>query len=415
MLTRVRFVLGLSLALTACASRAPAPGIADGGDGSPSNPVEGGSDTGAPTSADAGALVAIALTACIPNVYSAAIRIGGLHDYDLLLDTGSATLAVAAAGCASCADAGVSSLYEPGPTAVDQQVAADSLFGNSPADQSGFSGEIYQDWVGTGASPELAKVKLVAIANQAQFLVGTCGSSGVPQGVIGFAPSSSAVAGTNVFFDQVVAAGVVPDVFATRLCSGEGTLWLGGYDPTFATAPPSYTPMLSGQGGFYSVDLASISVSGMTIPVPMGSYTGAMLDTGASNSTLPPAAFSALTSAIAASPAFSSIFGASAAALFSSNASVHLSQTREALDAALPALTLTFGSSPAISVQAAATESYLLTYGGGEWSSALTALAPSTRFPGIAAHLGAPLLASNVVIFDRARKRVGFAPHAPCP
>ena len=93
-----------------------------------------------------------------------------------------------------------------------------------------------------------------------------------------------------------------------------------------------------------------------------------------------------------------------------------LSQTKEALDAALPPLTLTFGSSPAVSVQATATESYLLTHGGGQWCPSVTPLAPdASSFPGIAAHLGAPLLASNVVIFDRANQRVGFAPHAACP
>ena len=35
-------------------------------------------------------------------------------------------------------------------------------------------------------------------------------------------------------------------------------------------------------------------------------------------------------------------------------------------------------------------------------------------FP-LASILGAPVLRSNVVIFDRAKKRIGFAPHAPCP
>jgi hypothetical protein len=92
-----------------------------------------------------------------------------------------------------------------------------------------------------------------------------------------------------------------------------------------------------------------------------------------------------------------------------------LPQTKAQLDAALPPLTMTFGSSPGVTAQATATESYLLTYGDGKWCPAIVSRAPDADFPGIAAILGAPMLASNVVIFDRANARVGFAPHTACP
>jgi hypothetical protein len=90
-----------------------------------------------------------------------------------------------------------------------------------------------------------------------------------------------------------------------------------------------------------------------------------------------------------------------------------VTQTKAALDAALPALTLTFGTSPAITVKALPTESYLFQY-GGQWCSAIAAPPAGTQFP-IGAIMGAPVLRSNVVIFDRAQSRIGFAPHAPCP
>jgi hypothetical protein len=211
----------------------------------------------------------------------------------------------------------------------------------------------------------------------------------------------------------VVAAGKVPDVFATRMCPTTGTLWLGGYDPAFTTAPPVYTPMAA--PGWYTVDLESIAVAGTTVPIPMGSYTSTMLDTGSSGSSISPAAFSALTSAIAATPAFSSAFGASASTFFAGTDCVAIGQTKAELDATLPTLTLTFGTSPAVTAQATATESYILTYGDGKWCPAIVSRAPDADFPGIAAILGAPALASNVVIFDRANQRVGFAPHTACP
>jgi hypothetical protein len=385
-------------------------GASDAAPGSDGGPP----DDGGPT-ADSG-LIAIPLLACDPVVYAAEITIGGSQTFQLVLDTGSTTLAVAAAGCSSCTDAGVSALYEPGPTAVDQKATATATYGALAP--SGWSGEIYEDTVGGGAASDLARVKLVAIAQQSQFLVGTCGSAGLPpQGVIGFAPSLDAIAGTNGFFDQVVASGVVPNLFATRLCPTGGTLWLGGYDPTFTAGAPVYTPMTP--PGFdayvYTVSLASIGVLGTTIPIPTGSYTASLLDTGSSISSLSPAAYSALTSAIAASSAFTEIFGASSSSFFSSSANcVQLSQTKEALDSALPPLTLNFGSSPGVSVQASATESYLLSL-GGKWCPAMTSRTPDASFQSIAAILGAPILASNVVIFDRANQRVGFAPHTACP
>jgi hypothetical protein len=318
----------------------------DGGDGGPTLGADAASDADAPGDSGVGSLVAIPLTACVPNVYSAEMTLGGSQDFELLFDTGSTTLAVAALGCSSCMAADVATLYTPGPTAVDEKVTATSMYG--AIDPSGWTGEIYEDWVGAGPSPDLARVKLVAIGQESQFLVGRCGQEGTPEGVLGFATSAIETTGTNGFFDEVVAGGKVPDVFATRMCPTGGTLWLGGYDPSFATAAPVYTPMVP-PGGWYTVDLESIGVLGTTIPVPTGSYTATMLDTGSSGSSLSPATFSALTSAITASPAFSGIFGTAASSFFSGSSCVTLSQTKAELDAALPPLTLTFGSSPGVS------------------------------------------------------------------
>jgi hypothetical protein len=402
--------LVVPLAVIACGTSSSgknADDSGDGGDDGQTIPVDAASDT---DSSDAGGLAAIPLTACVPNVYSADMTIGGSQDFQLILDTGSTTLAVAALGCATCTAADVTTLYVPGPTAVDDKVSATSMYG--AIDPSGWTGDIVEDWVGAGASPDMARVKLVAISQESQFLVGKCGIEGTPAGVLGFATSAIETTGTDGFFDEVVAGGKVADVFATRFCPTGGTLWLGGYDPAFTTAPPVYTPMVP-PGGWYTVALSSITVLGTTVPIPMGSYTATMLDTGSSGSSLPPTAFSTLTSAIAASPAFSGIFGTAASSFLSGSDCVALTQTKAQLDEALPPLTLTFGSG--VSAQATATESYLLTYGGGEWCPSIVSRAPDSDFAGIAAILGAPMLTSNVVVFDRANKRVGFAPHTACP
>ncbi|HTQ44218.1 MAG TPA: pepsin-like aspartic protease, partial [Polyangiaceae bacterium] len=214
---------------------------------------------------------------------------------------------------------------------------------------SSWSGELYDDWVGTNTSPKMAEVRFGAIEQQDQFLVGVCGQA-APQGVLGLGQAALEQPGTNGFFDQVVAAGLAPNLFATLLCPSGGFLWLGGYDTTHTTAAPVYTPLtLMGPGqfgeGFYMVDLVSISVGATTIPIATQSFPGTYFDTGASIWSLPPDAFSALTSAIASDSRFTSLFGAQAASFFSSPGNqVVLAQNRGALDAALPSLTFTFGT-----------------------------------------------------------------------
>jgi hypothetical protein len=90
-------VAGLSVALVACSS-------SHGDAASPSSDAgvdAAGSGAGcgaAVTESDAGTLVAVPLTACVPSVYAAELTIGGSQPFELLLDMGSTTLAVAAAG-----------------------------------------------------------------------------------------------------------------------------------------------------------------------------------------------------------------------------------------------------------------------------------------------------------------------------
>jgi hypothetical protein len=174
---------------------------------------------------------------------------------------------------------------------------------------------------------------------------------------------------------------------------------------------------------------------GTSIPVASGQYTDSIVDTGTSVFILATPAYTALTNILGANPAFDQLFGFAApieagtgdgggtdaaaapspgATWFSNpNNCAQLSQTKAELDAMLPPVTLVFGSNPGIEVQAAATESYLITY-DGLWCPALLAQQPGDQFP-LAAILGSPVLRSNVVIFDRANSRIGFAPHKACP
>jgi hypothetical protein len=407
------------LSLSACGGSAALPDTAgdagtsgEGGGASDAAPDAPATQDAGPSGSDAGnGVLSVALSSCIPTVYTASVTLGASQSFQMLVDTGSTTLGVASTGC-SCGSA--SPVYTPGASATDEKQTATSQYGSGS-----WSGEIYQDTVSLGASPT-APTKLVAIKSEANFFQPLqCDSkAGGMQGILGMGPPGAALSGTEGFFDAFVATNKVPDVFATELCETTGTLWLGGFDPSATTAPPQYTPSndLYSQY-YYTVNLASIGVGGTTVPVASGQFTDSVVDTGTSVFLLGTTAYDALVKALQADAQVTKIFGASFFPPSNSQqpGCANASESKAALDAALPSLTLTFGTSPAITVKASATESYLFNAGGNTWCSAIVGIDQgATTFP-LASIMGAPVLKSNVVIFDRGQKRIGFAPHAPCP
>jgi hypothetical protein len=402
-------------------------------------------ETSAKDAAPEVAPVAVSLTSCLPTSYLVPVTMGGSQKFQFALDTGSTTMAVASSTCLSC---DVTPTYTPGSSAVDEQMTTSSVY-----ELGGWKGEVYQDTAKVGSAPVVLD-KFAAIDSQSQFFQGSfCGGQPTsPPGIIGFGPTATAVPDTIGIFDQLVSLAHVPDIFATELCQANGTLWLGGYDVGSMTAPPQYTPITtSGMSEFYyTVGFKAIEVAGTSVPIATADYTDSIIDTGTSVIFLPPGAFSQVVAAIAAVPAFSQLFGAATiaqldagigdagGAVDAADASpdaanavidakgaqwflsqpgncVGLAQTKAELDAMLPPLTLVFGSDPSISVNAPATESYLLDANVDNlWCSTLAPQTPTAEFPN-AATLGAPILRSNIVIFDRKNQRIGFAPHTPCP
>lgn len=375
-------------------------------DGSVPEQVEAGAEAAA--AAEAGEpWMALAIAACTPDIYTVPVLIGA-QTFQLGIDTGSTTLGVASTSCTNC---GVTPEYTPGSTATDENEMANAQYG-----MGSWTGQIYQDTVVAGGEGPVP-VKLVAIDTQSQFFTPIeCDSKSSmnQQGILGLGPAAAAERGTNGYFDDLVKTANIPNVFATQLCDSGGTLWLGGYDPSATTAAPVYTPMNSELANYYyAVNLVSITVDGTSVPVGTTSLPDSIADTGTSVFILPTAAFTSLSNAIAADSGFQSVFGQSAATFFSAQDNcLVINKTKAELDSMLPPLTLVFGSNPAVSVQAAPTESYLIQY-DTQWCSALLGEEAGSLGP-IAAIMGSPVLRSNVVIFDRANKRIGFAPHAPC-
>jgi hypothetical protein len=356
------------------------------------------------------------LFACTPAVYTAAVTVGGTQNFQLAIDTASTTLALAAASCSDCS--GVEPLYKPGADAQDEHEKASSVYGTGS-----WSGEVYQDVISVGVAPHDATdpavavyMPIVAIDSQSDFFGGiTCDSTnGGFQGILGLGPLGAAVQGTTGYFDALVSHGMLPDVFALHLCDSGGTLWLGGYDPAAATGAPVYTPETSDiDSYFYAVDLEAIRLLGQRVPVATKTYRSSVVDAGSSVLLLPRTAFDQVAVTLAGAPEFKEVFGDAGRAFFDSDECGAFSYSKADLDAKLPPMTLELGTDPAVLLQAAPTESYLVPHEGA-WCSALDVFDPNFDAP-FAADLGTPVLRSGVIVFDRARKRIGIAPHAPCP
>ncbi|HEY3819885.1 MAG TPA: pepsin-like aspartic protease [Polyangiaceae bacterium] len=404
-------ILFALLASSACGGSTAGDTSTDGGPGSTSDGPVAESDA-APDVEDqpeaSPGLLSVPLYSCDGTGYTVGTTIGGSQQFQLLLDTGSTTLGVAASTCTSC---GVSPEYTPGATAVDQKNMAQSTY-----DLGSWSGEIYKDAVVLGAATS-AEVDLVGIETQSMFFnpIECDSKSGGVQGVLGFGPKLAAVPGTNGYFDQLVGTGTVPDVFATELCNTGGTLWLGGYDPSHTTGAPQYVPLLTDSFSqlYYAVDLTSITVNGTTVPIASAQFEDSVVDTGTSIFLLGTTAFDALGAAIAKSSAFQSMVGGATFFADGCQQSTAFSATKASLDAALPALTLTFSSGA--TVQALPTESYLVAVASDVWCPALAQQAQSDQTFPFASVMGAAVLRSSVVVFDREKKRIGFAPHTACP
>ncbi len=414
------------LATAGCGGSTTSPSDNSGGGDSGSTPgVESGAvdsghvddDSSAPesgTQTEAGpppGVLAVPLSSCSSDVYSASVTIGGSQTFQLIVDTGSSTLGVASSTCTTC---NVTPEYTPGSTAVDQNMMTNIQYASGS-----WTGEVYQDQAAVGPS-QAAPVKLAAIDTQTDFFEPMqCDStSGSIQGIIGFGPPLAVAKGTNLWFNSWVTTSSLPDIFATELCETGGTLWLGGYDPSHTTAAPQYTPKAAElQSYYHAVTLTSITVGTTTVPVASSSLPYTVMDTGTSVFLMDSTPYAALSAAIESNAMFSSIFGATFFPAASNNPQPNCStstQTKAALDAALPPLTLNFGASPGITVKALPTESYLLQAGGG-WCTALVGYDFAGSGAPIASIMGAAALKSNVVIFDQVNNQIGFAPHTACP
>jgi hypothetical protein len=331
-------------------------------------------------------LIAMPISGCSWQ-FTATFTLGGVA-FHLSVDTGSSLLAVAATGCASCSADGVPVLYTPSGTAVDEHQSTTQTYDGGYMQ---WTGEEYEDHVGVGGAS--GGMDLYAISSETNFF--EQGACGAPDGIVG-------MQGEGPYsLPSMVAATGLPDVFAMHECRGNGMLWFGGYDETSTTGTPIYTAMPDD----YSVGLTDVAIGGTSVGLPASTYGQAIVDSGGPAIIVPPAAYTAITEALGSNATFTSTFGSTA--WFTSGNCVATGLTRAQLDAALPTLGLSFGTT---SVTLAATDSYLMTIDSQDGTTYCPALAADASF----LDLGNSLIRSQVVVFDRVHRQLGLAPALPC-
>jgi hypothetical protein len=361
----------------------------------------------------------IPLTGCGLTGYLAPVTIGSgsmAQTFQLGVDTGSSTTAVAAAGCTTCTD--VSPLFTPGGTTQPDGASASAQYG----DGSQWSGTTVSDLIQVPPATPPVRTIFAQIEAQKSFFhsvdcSGNAVSTSPSQGILGLGPPDLLSADTQDFVAQFATASGLPAVFSVQLCPlGKGHLWLGGFDPSYVSAAPQYTPIPAGSQ-YWEVGVTTLSLQGTLLL----SSTAAVLDTGTTINLLPKSAYQGVLSAFQSNAAFAGIFGSSGFQDIFVNGDCDAplgGQTRQEINAQLPVTQIAIPAedgSGDFTLDVPATGLALMALVIGGQTLYCSGVRDSTGLGfGDRALLGDVFLSTYVTVFDSARGRVGLAPETQC-
>lgn len=371
-------------------------------------------------------LAVVPMQGCTLAQYYAGINFGDDH-LSVLLDTGSATVAVAAQSCKAC---GVADAYDAS-TGKNLGTKAQSSY----VDGTGWSGVIYSDSVTLGplASPLTPAVPLrfaaiTGVVDNTSYdpplkffsPVAECakGSSVTFEGIFGLGPDNLLAPGATGYLTSLYSSGkLANDAFAMQVCDTGGNLMLGGYATNTVSEQPFFVPMLMSDAGlyYYSINVARLGFGGVDTKLGASQLGAAVVDSGTNHIIMPPAAYQAMFKLLAANKAMNTYLDVDSLQI---GDCMGLKQPieRAALDALLPKLQLTLsqtGGTQAV-LELDASRSYLTPFLNNAGVVMYCALVAEGKEGG---HfiLGNPTMRQNVTIFDRVNKRIGFAKQTGCP
>lgn len=206
--------------------------------------------------------------------------------------------------------------------------------------------------------------------------------------------------------DVWVGSGLIDDVFSMCLGESGGRLVLGGVGEEYAGGAFIYTPIIAET--YYVVNMSDLTVGGKSIGLPPAVYNDgdAIVDSGSTDMVLPNKAYTKLVDTLKASckagsalaglcgePAKQTIFDGYCFALNASEI------------AAWPTIEVSLGGGVVLSIPSTI---YLTGNCGG--SSGYFTIGIDAGADGDGTILGDVVMKPYTVVFDRAAKRVGFAP-----
>ena len=363
--------------------------------------------TGSPD-AQATSLTGIPLTTPDDSQWLVNMTIGS-QQFELSIDTGSSTAAVAGSGCSSCSSAGISPLYSAGNSATDDNNTASSQF----ADGSGWSGEIYTDTASLGNGTGDVSLNFVSMTDESQFFQDTS-----TQGILGLGPDGNLLQGTTSYIDGVFANGVA-SVMSFELCPDGGQMWLGSsFDTSVASSPLVYTTDVGDPNSnpFYAVNLTDLKLGTTSIGASASSYAEPILDTGTTLFYLATTPYNDLVKKVKAESGFSTLFGSQTITTQNQGCmSVASGTTDSDIDAALSPLQFTFpaaSGSGNVTVSVPASRSYMLDSGNDEYCFAIQDGGSGQN--AIGSIMGDLILSAFLTVIDIGNNQIGLAPDIGC-
>ena len=342
--------------------------------------------------------------------HTAPITIGG-QEFDVWVDSGSSTLAVAAVGCSACESGGVTALYD-----TDHGEATGGLvragYGYT-AGETGWSGRVYEDSVALAGVPSVS-MKFAAVTEQGTAMFGPIDCDTLPNqmdGILGLGPRDLVIWPTEAYASVLRHEEGVPRAFAMRYCHTGGTLWLGGYEGAAIIGDMAYVPLQDNIQD--AVDVTAVEVEpadGASTVVAVSDESDSLpasLDSGNDKIFLPAAAYDAVYATIAANPTFAAAVAAG-----------EFEASPAELNASLPSLVFDLAGPPAAQLRLPALASYLSWFRetNGKYSY-YWHLESDDSLPARYADLvtlGNEPMYSYVVYTDRENHRVGFALAVAC-
>lgn len=385
----------------------------------------------------------VVLTGCPFADFTIPVAIGA-STFELLVDTGSSTLAVAGNNCQSCT--GVHPRWQPtSAVSSNQYRGAAGRYG----DGSGWRADVWRDNVRlltnessttTATHPMIETSMRLAVMNAQTtaytnadgsynpdaspfFIPDVCADhtdtfmrTVTMQGIIGLGFAGLASSGTDSFSSELFRQHThIEPVFAMQMCANRGSLWIGGFDNQTYSDEPLYTPVT--QPTYWSVAPSGVYIDDEPIQVSFTDFTARpsyvnIVDSGTTMWELPTAVHRKIVDRILQHPAFRRYFRSAPGNNFFDHstgwceASYH-PVTWQELQRELPTITLQFVNGLSLTMDGVG--SYMMPCNAAydQWTPGIG----GSEFGMIG---GWPLMNQFVVMHDMQAMRIGFAPALGC-